>query len=103
MRWTFKKDVPKHLQRMAVQVRFRWARAWIVRDENGRVMFECGMADCFDFYLKTPGHVIGLRDLETAQSYPWADEWRQAMHARIREHLMRMNGISPSGYCDVKD
>lgn len=86
-RWARKGEIPVHLRRMAKRVCFRWEIAWIVRDENGRVMFENGMADCFNFYLTTPGHVIGLRDLEAAASYPWADEWRAAMRARIEERL----------------
>jgi hypothetical protein len=86
-RFAFKKDMPAHLQRQAVLVQFRFETAYIVRDENGLVLFDNGMGHCLDFYLRTPGHVIGLRDLETASQYEWAHEWRAAMHDRITERL----------------
>jgi hypothetical protein len=85
-RWATKSSIPAHLQRMAVKVAFRWETVWIVRDENRRVLYPSGgWADTFDFYLATPGHVIGLRDLSTANDYEWAQEWRSAMHERIME------------------
>ena len=90
--WSFKKDIPDHLRSMALRVDFRFCRAWIVRDRDGRVYFGessngVTWAAAFDFYLTTPGHVIGLRDRETAVGYPWAMEWRSAMHERIMERL----------------
>jgi hypothetical protein len=86
--WDLKKDIPQHWQHWAAQVTFRFCRAWIVRDENRRVYMENGeWAETFDFYLKTPGHVLGLRDLQTAANYEWAEEWRAAMHDRIKERL----------------
>lgn len=87
-RWSFKKDIPKCWQHWAKRVDFRWETAWIVRDHQGLVYFPNGnWAECLDFYLVTPGHVIGLRDLTTADGCDWAQEWRAAMHDRITERL----------------
>lgn len=87
-RWARKGQVPKHLQRQAVRACFNFEIAWIVRDENGRVLMPDGaMAQAMDFRLTTPGHVIGLRDLSTADGRPWAAEWRAAMNDRITERM----------------
>lgn len=87
-RWALKQDIPKPWHRWAVKVRFRWETVWIVRDESGRVYMPDGKwAQTFDFHLNTPGHVIGHRDLATADNYDWAQEWRAAMHDRIKERL----------------
>ncbi len=77
--WTFKNDVPKEHRHNAVKIEFSFCCAWIVRDENKRVLMKNGTwAGTVDFYLKTPGHVIGFCDMITADGKPWAAEWRQA-------------------------
>jgi hypothetical protein len=45
----------------------------------------------FDFYLTTPGHVIGPRDLQAAAHHSWAMEWQQACGDRQLE-LVRLKG-----------
>jgi hypothetical protein len=89
-RWAFKKDMPDHFKRLALLVQFRFETCWIARDENERVYWDepTQWAHTFDFYLNTPGHVIGLRDLTTANSYEWSNEWRRAMNQRIVEQLI---------------
>ena len=87
LRWPRKGSVPLEWRHRAVRVVFQFEVAWMVRDENGLVLFPNGLAPCVEFALVTPGHVIGLRDIESASAYPWSDEWREAMHDRIHERL----------------
>lgn len=83
-RWALKKDIPAPWHRWAKRVAFLFEIAWIVRDDNGRVYMPDGeWAPTLDFFLRTPGHVIGLRDLTTADAHDWAHEWRAAMTDRI--------------------
>ena len=94
-RWAFKRDIPQHLRHFAKRCEFRFEIGWIVRDENlGVLMISGGMAPTFDFYLKTPGHVIGLQDLSTADNYDWAMEWRNAMADRRLEQMQKIFEIS---------
>ena len=87
-RYAFKKDIPRDLKCLAVRVDFPFETAWLVRDHNDRVLMPGGgWADTMDFYLTTPGHVIGLRDLTTADAYKWREEWRLAMADRIQERM----------------
>jgi hypothetical protein len=87
-RWAFKNHVPEPWQRWAIRVRFTFETAWIVRDDQGAVFMPDGnWAPAFDFYLRTPGHVIGLRDRTTADGHDWSQEWRAAMDDRIRERM----------------
>lgn len=88
MRWAFKKDVPKCWQHWARQVQFTWEKAWIVLDHESCVYMLTGeWAKTCTFFLKTPGHVIGLRDLTTADANDWANEWREALHDRIVDSI----------------
>lgn len=82
-RWSFKQDIPAPWQRWAKKVTFPFETVWIVRDENRLVYMPDGQwAETFDFFLRTPGHVIGLADLSTADAHDWAIEWRAAMTDR---------------------
>jgi hypothetical protein len=82
-RWNFKKDIPKHLRHLGKRVEFRFCIAWIVRDENKRVLMGDGTwMDTMDFHLTTPGHVIGMTDMASADAEKWAVEWRNAMADR---------------------
>lgn len=88
-RWGFKKDIPAHIRHLAKRVQFRFETVWIVRDIDNRALYPDGnWALTLDFYLKTPGHVIGLRDFTTADGNDWAHEWREAMNTRISEALL---------------
>lgn len=88
MRWAFKKDIPIEYRHLGKKVQFLFCVAWIVRDCNGLVLMPDGQwAKAIDFYLTTPGHVIGLRDLSSADACRWSNEWRQAMSDRILEGL----------------
>lgn len=87
-RYALKQDIPKPWYRWARKVQFLFEIAWIVRDGEGRVYMPDGeWAPTFDFHLRTPGHVIGLRDMATADGRDWAHEWRAAMADRIQERL----------------
>lgn len=87
-RYAFKRDVPKAWQHWAVKVRFLWETVWIVRDESGKVyMPDGGWVTTLDFFLKTPGHVIGFRDMTTADAHDWAVEWRTAMADKIQDQI----------------
>lgn len=87
-RYILKKDIPKPWRHFGIRVQFLFETAWIIRDENDCVYMSDGQwAETFDFYLKTPGHVIGLRDLATADAHDWRQEWREAMNTRISERL----------------
>lgn len=88
MRYALKQDIPKPWHGLARKVEFLFEIAWVVRDENGLVYMDDGnWVPTLDFHLKTPGHVIGLRDLTSADAYDWAPEWRAAMNDRIHERL----------------
>lgn len=78
-RFARKSDVPIQNQyQTAVQVEFNFEIAWILRDVNRLVLMPGGsFAETFDFYLHTPGHVIGLADLSTANAWCWSEEWRE--------------------------
>ncbi len=87
-RWAFKRDIQDCWKHCAVKVQFLFECAWIVRDGNGRVYMPDGnWAATLDFYLRTPGHVAGLRDMNTANAHDWAHEWKAAMQQRIAESL----------------
>lgn len=75
-RWTYKKEMPI-LQ--AYQI------AW-------RINFGLyGLGECpvFSARLATPGHVIGMRDMQLAGNRPWAEEWRTAFYERSMERVGR--------------
>ncbi len=87
-KWAFKKDIPEPWQFWAVQVEFLFEKAWIVRDHNKLVLMPDGeWTRTHDFFLRTPGHVIGLCDLQTADAHDWANEWKSSMIDRINERL----------------
>ena len=74
-RWGLKRDIPKCWQHWAVRVDFPFERVWLVWDNEGRVYMEDGQwARTVEFYLRTPGHVIGLRDMAGADNRDWAIE-----------------------------
>lgn len=88
VRFGRKKDIPNlGAGYSSIRVEFRFEKAWIMRDLNGCVLFPNGWSQCVDFYLNTPGHVIGLRDRMTAYGYPWSQEWIAAMDAKISDEL----------------
>jgi hypothetical protein len=80
-RFARKSDAPLANQyQSAVRVQFNFEVAWIVRDANRLVLMPDGQwAETLDFHLLTPGHVIGLADMATADAHGWAMEWRGAM------------------------
>ena len=81
--WGFKKDIPEEWQCWATKVQFLFQEAWIVRDVNGLVYMKDGTwVPTVDFYLNTPGHVIGLRDIATANAHDWKNEWQAALSDR---------------------
>lgn len=87
-RYALKRDIPKAWHLWAVRIQFNFEIAWIVRDDQKRVLMPDGeWVETFDFHLRTPGHVIGLRDLQTADAHDWAPEWRAAMTDRINDQL----------------
>lgn len=87
-RYARKADIPKPWQHWAKRVKFNFEIAWIVLDENSLVyMPDDNWTPCSEFYLKTPGHVIGLRDLITADGRDWSIEWRTAFTDAILDSL----------------
>lgn len=83
--WAFKKDIPAAYRHLAVKVQFPFAVAWIIKRQNEVLMTNDTWATIAEFWLRTPGHVIGYRDLTSADGYPWAAEWRAALSERIAE------------------
>lgn len=83
-RFAMKRDcVLRGPHEKAVRVEFNFEIAWIVRDSERRVLMpNGGWAETFDFHLRTPGHVIGLADMTTANAHEWSQEWREAMADR---------------------
>lgn len=83
-RFARKSEVPIANQyQSAIRVSFNFETAWIVRDVNRLVLMPDGQwAETFDFHLRTPGHVIGLADMATADAHGWSVEWRNAMADR---------------------
>lgn len=60
-------------------MQFRFQRCWVVVDQNGAALMDDGQRmPLKEFWLKTPGHVIGALDLQVANAETWADEWRTA-------------------------
>ena len=85
--YRFKKDAPKHAELVAISFGLRGC-AYVRRDPQSKdLISSCGPVPVYDFYLFTPGHVMGLRDLETAQHTRWSEEWREAMKAKIDERM----------------
>jgi len=85
--YSFKKSAPADLRPFLRRIDFGLhGLLWcVIRDRclvaGGR---EIPLHDAF---LTTPGHVVGIRDIEAAQHFPWSHEWRESMHARIQERL----------------
>ena len=85
--YSFKKDAPKgaNLTRLNFGL---FGYAWVERDQaTGDLISTRGNIPVYDFYLFTPGHVIGRRDLLAAQHTAWSEEWREAMVGKIDERL----------------
>lgn len=78
--WAFKKDMPAHLRTEAIRLDFGLhGLAWVVRNERGEVLMRSGgRLPTFEFYLSTPGRVIGPQDASAAEYKEWAREWRRA-------------------------
>lgn len=75
--WSTKTAIPEHLQDRAFKVNFGLSYGWVSKSTRGLVGTEGEVPIC-DFWLVTPGHVIGIRDRETASSRVWSREWRSA-------------------------
>lgn len=87
-KWAFKKDMPSHLRHEAKRVRFRFETVYIAVDENGAALLPTGLRlSTWEFRLKTPGHVIGARDMQAASQYSWSFEWQTAFGERRLENI----------------
>lgn len=87
-RWAYKKDLPAHLQPGAKRIHFRFEIAWATFDHNGCVLMPNELwMPTVDFYLHTPGHVIGPKDLQAAANEKWAMEWQNAFADRSLESI----------------
>lgn len=87
--WLFKKDMPDHLRHEAKRVDFGvYGLAYCAFDHTGAILMKDGQRmPTYDFYLRTPGHVVGPRDLQAACTKPWAMEWQSACADRMMERL----------------
>jgi len=86
-RFRFKKDAPKGTNLVALSFGLHGC-CYVERDQfTGDLISTEGTVPVWDFYLFTPGHVMGLRDLETAKHTAWSQEWQESMHNKIQERL----------------
>lgn len=88
-KWAYKKDMPEHIRHEAYRVDFGiFGVGYIARDMSNFVLMPNGhRAETFDFYLRTPGHVIGYCDSQAASHLPWALEWQTACSERRLEQF----------------
>lgn len=94
--WPYKKDMPQHLRHEAKRVSFGlFGVGWIAVDLNGAALLKDGRRlPLFEFWLRTPGHVIGPRDMQVAAHKEWAMEWQTACADRMKELCdLQMNQI----------
>lgn len=85
--WLLKKTMPDHLKHEATRVDFGlFGLAYIATDHNNAALMKDGQRmPLTEFYLKTPGHVIGPRDNQSAANKSWAFEWQTASSERMIE------------------
>lgn len=86
--WTFKKNMPV-LQSYQKAVRIDFGLhglCWCIMSAVENTII-CALGECpvFSAWLATPGHVIGMKDMQTAGNRPWAEEWRRAFYERSME------------------
>lgn len=93
-KWTFKKDMPSHLRHEARRIDFGlFGISFIALDVNGHALMRDGQrAPLLEFYLCTPGHVIGHRDMQAASHKDWAFEWQTACADKMMDQVnLRIN------------
>ena len=79
--WAFKKEMPEFNPAViALNVNFRFCRAWIAYDRFSKtVLMRNGTwLQVFDFYLNDFGRVIGPADFASADNGPMQTAWRSA-------------------------
>lgn len=77
--YAWKKNAPRLSPGLTlVRVQFPFEVGYIVRDLNGLVECQDRWCPTFEAWLKTPGHVIGMRDMQAAAGLNWEEEWRSA-------------------------
>ncbi len=89
VKWAYKKDIPTQFRHEAYRIDFGlFGVGYVARDVSGYVLMKSGQRmPTVDFYLRTPGHVIGFRDAQTAAHMPWAFEWQTAFSDRAMDQV----------------
>jgi len=91
--FTFKKEIPSDLKQdhyCEVRIDFGlYGIAYAVQDRTtGCLVGKDGLEiRVYSAHLVTPGLVMGLRDLATADGRAWANQWRSSLHDSIMDRL----------------
>jgi hypothetical protein len=86
--WAYKKDMPQvRINETVLRIQFRFSIAYCILCGSNIKLTNGDWMPIFQAILITPGRVIGMRDLTTADQKPWAEEWRGALGEKIQAQI----------------